>query len=128
VGRRVLRGQEAVRAGTEGLGAPASGGSAIVTLSSKQRAHLRALAHPLKPVAQVGGEGITDSFIGSLGDAFNTRELLKVRVLENAPLDARAAATQIAARLPGVQIPQVIGRTIVLYKASEDDPQIHLPA
>jgi RNA-binding protein len=65
--------------------------------------------------------------MGSLGDAFNTRELLKVKVLEGAPVDARAAAAEIAARLPGVEITQVIGRTIVLYKPFAEDPQIRLP-
>lgn len=70
---------------------------------------------------------MSDSFIAGLADAFNTRELLKVKVLEAAPMDARAAATEIAARLPGAQVPQVIGRTVVLYKPFNDDPQIRLP-
>jgi RNA-binding protein len=75
----------------------------------------------------VGGDGITDAFMASLGEAFSTRELLKVKVLEGAPLDARAAAAEIAARLAGVEVAQVIGRTIVLYKPFDEDPQIRLP-
>jgi RNA-binding protein len=78
-------------------------------------------------VAQVGGDGVTPTFLAALEDAFNTRELLKVKVLEGAPQDARSAADEIARSLPGVQVPQVIGRMIVLYRPSPEDPRIRLP-
>jgi RNA-binding protein len=63
----------------------------------------------------------------ALAEAFNTRELLKVKVLDGAPVDARTAADEIARRNPHVQVPQVIGRTIVLYRPSPDTPGIRLP-
>jgi RNA-binding protein len=99
----------------------------IDTLTSKQRAHLRALAHGLKPVAQVGGDGVSDQFLDALREAFNTRELLKVKVLEGAPLDAGTAASEIARGLPAAGIAQVIGRTIVVYHPFPEDPEIRLP-
>lgn len=76
---------------------------------------------------QVGGDGVSDTVLGALQDAFNTRELLKVKVLEGAPVDVRAAADEIARRLDDVQIAQVIGRTIVAYRPFREDPQIELP-
>jgi RNA-binding protein len=105
----------------------AFGGIAIDTLTSKQRAHLRSLAHRLKPILQIGGDGVSHDFIGALDEAFNTRELLKVKVLEGAPTDARAAADEISRRLPEVRVPQVIGRTIVLYRPFPETPEIRLP-
>lgn len=96
-------------------------------LTSKQRAQLRKLAHPLKPVVIVGGEGVTDSVVRSVEEAFNTRELLKVKVQENAPEDARATADRIVERLDGVHVAQTIGRTIVLYRRHPDAPEIELP-
>jgi RNA-binding protein len=63
----------------------------------------------------------------ALAEAFNTRELLKVKVLEGAPVDARTAADEITRQNPHVQVPQVIGRTIVLYHPSPDNPEIRLP-
>jgi RNA-binding protein YhbY len=30
-------------------------------LTPRQRAHLKSLAHPLKPILQIGKEGITDA-------------------------------------------------------------------
>ena len=49
-----------------------------MSLTSKQRAHLRSLAHHLKPLLHLGKEGLTESTYGAVESAFNTRELLKV--------------------------------------------------
>jgi RNA-binding protein len=96
-------------------------------LTSKQRAHLRSLAHRLKPVVHIGHEGLEPSVLASVEEAFNTRELLKVKVLENAPEGARETGTAIAAALEGVHVAQTIGRTVVLYRPHPDDPEIDLP-
>ncbi len=99
-----------------------------MNLSSKQRAYLRSLAHSLKPVAQVGAEGVTDGLVESVREALNTRELLKVKVPESAPEDARGVADELVRRLPGAHVAQVIGRTIVLYRPFPDEPGIRLPS
>jgi RNA-binding protein len=65
--------------------------------------------------------------VGAVEEAFNTRELLKVRVQEAAPMNAAATGEALAARLPGVHHVQTIGRIVVLYRADPDDPQIRLP-
>lgn len=98
-----------------------------MTLSPKQRAHLRSLAHHLKPILHVGKEGLSDTAVGAVEQAFNTRELLKVKVTEGAPLTAREAGDELAARVDGVQHVQTIGRTVVLYRASAESPEIVLP-
>ena len=99
----------------------------MTDLTSKQRAHLRKLAHRLKPVVLVGAEGVSDTLLGSISDAFNTRELLKVKLQESAPLSVRDAAAAIAAALDDVYPVQTIGRTIVLYRADPEEPEIRLP-
>jgi len=97
------------------------------TLTPRQRAVLRALAQTIKPILQIGREGLTDAVSRSVLEALNTRELLKVRVLETAKLtpaelgDALASAT-------GAQLVQVIGRTIVLYRRHPEKPEIQLPS
>jgi len=96
-------------------------------LTSKQRAHLRSLAHDLSPLAQIGHEGVTDAALQNLREAFHTRELLKVRVLDTAPLEARETADAIVAALDDVHVAQTIGRTVVLYRPDPDDPEIVLP-
>lgn len=97
------------------------------SLTSKQRAHLRSLAHRLKPVVHIGNEGVTDAVIRSVEEALNTRELLKARVLDGAPEDVRSTAHQLAERLPGVEVPMTTGRTIIFYRAFPEEPEIKLP-
>lgn len=97
------------------------------TLNSKQRAHLRSLAHHLKPIAHIGKEGVTDAVVSDITDAFNTRELLKVKVQEAAPLDVREAGAELAERLDGAHLVQTIGRTAVLYRPHPERPEIRLP-
>jgi RNA-binding protein len=96
------------------------------SLTPKQRSHLRSLAHPLKPIVQIGKDGITDTLIGTLENAFNTRELLKVKVLEAAPEGADEAGQTLAERIKSVQLVQVIGRTVVLFRPHPDKPKIDL--
>jgi RNA-binding protein len=55
------------------------------------------------------------------------RELLKVKILETAPADARTVADSLAAGIPGARVPQVIGRTVVLYRPFPEHPEIVLP-
>lgn len=95
-------------------------------LTPRQRAHLRSLAHPLKPILQVGKGGVDSDVARSLADAFQNRELLKVKVLEAAPVSARQAADEIVTHLPGVRLVQVIGRTIVFYRQHPERPEIKL--
>ena len=98
-----------------------------VLVEGRSRAHLRSLAHHLKPILQVGTEGVSEAFLRSLEEAFNTRELLKVKVLEGAPEEARATGDAIAARLPNAHVAQTIGRTLVLYRRHPEKPEIRLP-
>ena len=96
-------------------------------LTSKQRAHLRSLANRLKPVVYVGSDGVTPALLGSVAEAFNTRELLKVKLQEGAPLKARDAGDAIAEGIAGAHVAQTIGRTVVLFRRHPDAPEIKLP-
>ncbi len=96
-------------------------------ITPKQRAHLKSLAHHLKPVLFVGKEGITDEVVRSLEETFNTRELLKVRILESAPMSAREGAHALAERIEGAVAVQAIGRVGVLYRPHPEKPEIELP-
>lgn len=96
-------------------------------LTSKQRAHLRALAHHLKPIVHIGSDGVSEAALKGILDAFNTRELLKVKVLEGAPERARDTADHIVEALEDVHIAQTIGRTVVLYRRHPERPEIALP-
>lgn len=96
-------------------------------LTSKQRSHLRGLAHALSPIAHVGKEGVTEAVVYSLRQALDTRELVKVRVLEAAPASAKETAHALAARIENAAVVQVVGRNATLYRPDPDAPQIRLP-
>jgi len=100
----------------------------VEKLKPKQRAHLKSLAHPLKPILQIGKDGLTHAVLQSIRDAFHARELFKVKVLESAPEPAATVADTLAEQMEGVHVVQVIGRTIVLYRRHPEQPEIRLPA
>ncbi len=70
---------------------------------------------------------MTGTVVEGVREAFNTRELLKVKVLEAAPQSAREIGEDLAWRLDGVELVQVIGRTVVLYRRHPEKPEIMLP-
>lgn len=100
----------------------------MADLTSRQRAFLRSEAHHLKPILQVGAEGVTPAVVEAVREALNTRELLKVKVLESAPEDARASGAELARAIDGAHVPQTIGRTVVLYRPFPEDPELRLPS
>lgn len=95
-------------------------------LSGKQRRHLRALAHDLKPVVQVGKDGIDDGLVAAIAQALTDHELIKVKVGESAHLDRHEAAEDLAKRTSS-EVAQVLGNTVLLYKPHPKDPKIVLP-
>lgn len=109
------------------LASPANPGASPVTITPKQRAHLKSLAHHLKPVVYVGKEGVSESTVRSVEEALNTRELIKVRVQEAAPGDVRETAGEIGRLMEDVVVVQTIGRVAVLYRRHPEKPEIKLP-
>ena len=95
-------------------------------LTSKQRAYLRGLANGLDPILHMGKGGLSDAMIRQADDALTARELLKGKALETAPISAIETAQAIAEAV-GAEVVQVVGRTFVLYRRNETEPQIQLP-
>ncbi|ARA95132.1 MAG: YhbY family RNA-binding protein [Bacteroidetes bacterium] len=91
-------------------------------LTSRERAHLRAQAHHLKPTVHIGKEGVTDAVVQAVEEAFHRRELLKVKVLDAAFLSPREAGLDLASRIEGVQLVQTLGRIATLYRPHPDRP------
>lgn len=96
-------------------------------LTARQRAHLRSLAHGQDPLVHIGKEGLTDSVQQAVVEAFNTRELVTLRVLDNAPRAVREVAERVADGIDDAQVVRTIGGTALLYRPHPDDPEITLP-
>lgn len=95
-------------------------------LTGKQKRHLRSLGHHLQTVVQIGKEGISEALIGAVDRALLDHELVKVRVGQNAMLERRDAAAELASAT-GSEVAQVLGSTVLLYRAHPDEPVIRLP-
>lgn len=95
-------------------------------ITTKQRAFLRGEANGLEALYQIGKNGITDNLIDTLDAALSARELIKITVLETSPTSGKEACGALCGRLKAEPV-QVIGRKIVIYRRSEENPQLVLP-
>lgn len=95
-------------------------------LTGKQKRYLRSMAHHLDPIFQIGKGGVNDQLITHIKEALETRELIKVSILNNNDEDRNELAQEISGR-SGAELVQVIGKTIVLYKESVNHKEIELP-
>ncbi len=95
-------------------------------LTGKQKRYLRAMAHHLQPIFQVGKGGTNEYLVRHISEALEVRELIKVSVLNNCMDDAKEIAVEVA-EASGAELVQVIGKTIVLYKESSEQKNIELP-
>jgi RNA-binding protein len=96
-------------------------------LTGKQRRHLRALGHGLRPVAQVGKEGLSEGLVAAIEQALADHELVKIKLGESAGVDRDTAAAELAARTDSA-VAQILGNTILLYRPDPEEPRIALPA
>ena len=51
-----------------------------MNLSTKQKQHLKGLAHPLKPVVMLGNNGLTEGVLAEIEQALGHHELIKVKI------------------------------------------------
>jgi RNA-binding protein len=95
-------------------------------LTGKQKSYLRGLANRIKPVMQIGKDGLNEESIIQVLNYLHKHELMKVTILQNSDvtIDELAAAFESIE----VEVVQTIGKTIVLYQHSDDaDEPIVLP-
>ncbi|AOH47929.1 MAG: YhbY family RNA-binding protein [Centipeda sp. (in: firmicutes)] len=95
------------------------------TLTSKQIRKLRSLGMAEEAIVMIGKEGVTPTVVASAREAIKKRELIKVRVLQNAPDEPEEAITMLAERADA-NLVQVIGRNGLLFRRNFDKPRIEL--
>jgi len=85
------------------------------TLTTRERAHLKARAHALEPVVHVGSAGITDRLVAEVDRALTAHELIKVKV----GVDDREARVrigdEICARTDATAVHRV-GKVLILWR------------
>jgi RNA-binding protein len=83
--------------------------------SSALRAKLRGAGHALPAIVQIGKEGTTAAVVKQLGQALHDHELVKIKIGSECP-ESRFEAADLIAAVPGVQLAQILGRTILAYQ------------
>ena len=97
-----------------------------IALTGAQRRALRALGHHLRPIVQVGQQGVSAGVIEATAQALQQHELIKISIGRDGPVDRKQAPAQLG-DATGAHVAQIIGRTALLYRRRHDDPQINLP-
>jgi RNA-binding protein len=90
--------------------------------SGKLRRALRGHGHHLSPIVQIGKGGASHAVLGQVTQTLADHELVKVRVDADSPEDRFAVADALGA-LPGVNVVQIVGHSILIYKRHPKEPR-----
>jgi RNA-binding protein len=90
--------------------------------STPLRRLLRGLGHPLTPVVQIGKQGATLAVFKQVGQALLDHELIKVKLGSECPETRFELGERFGAET-GVNVVQILGRTILLYKRHPKKPK-----
>ncbi|HEY6723543.1 MAG TPA: ribosome assembly RNA-binding protein YhbY [Polyangiaceae bacterium] len=97
-----------------------------MTLTPKQKQYLKALAHPLKPLVQVGAKGIGEGLFEQVATQLVAHELIKIRFNTESAVEPGEVSDELATRTDS-QLVEKKGRTLVLYRRRDHAPSIELP-
>lgn len=104
-----------------------SADTAAVAMRGADRRALRARAHALKPVVWIAGNGLTPGVIAEVDRALQAHELIKIHTAtENRA--AREALLQDICSALGAEPVQVIGKTLVAFRARSGETPGKTPA
>jgi RNA-binding protein len=89
-------------------------------LTAAERKALRAKAHKLEPVVQIGSKGLTDEVIAEIDRALRAHELIKVRAGSLDREQRDEALVSICEKTKAERVQQV-GKVFVLFRKNIDE-------
>ena len=92
-----------------------------VTLTTRERSHLKARAHALEPVVHVGSAGVTERLIAEVERALTAHELIKVKVTSDDRGERVTIGDEICARTDATAVHRV-GKVLILWRPRPDEP------
>jgi RNA-binding protein len=87
-------------------------------LTGAQRKWLRGQAHALKPVVQLGRQGLSESALRQIDAALDAHELIKVQAA--VPRDEKSAMAESLSQRLGTEVAGVVGHVFILYREHPD--------
>src|SRR3712207_3400442 len=96
-------------------------------LTNTQMQHLRRLANPLKPLVQIGKQGLTEGVRTNVDRALDAHELIKIKFLDFQ--DEKQTITDDLVRSTGSILVGLVGNTAIIYRQhlDPDKRKIELP-
>lgn len=94
-------------------------------LTGKERAYLKGLAQNIDPLIQLGKEGINEGFLKQMDKLLEDHELVKIKVLQNAPVEVDEIVDEILEKT-GAEFVQKIGKKLTIYRESKENKKIEL--
>lgn len=92
-----------------------------ISLTTRERAHLKARAHSLEPVVRVGQAGASDSLVAEVDRVLIAHELIKVRIDDTEREQRVATGDAICARTDAVAVHRV-GKILILWRPRPLEP------
>lgn len=93
-----------------------------VSLTTRERASLKARAHALEPVVHVGHGGVTAAVAAEIERALTAHELIKVRAGAADREQREAILADITARTDAAVV-QTVGKVMVLWRPRPADAE-----
>ena len=85
------------------------------TLTTRERARLKARAHALDPVVQVGHGGISTELVAEVDRALTAHELIKVRIGDADRHEREALGDELATQAEAAVVHRV-GKVLILWR------------
>ena len=87
----------------------------MAPLDAIQRKQLKARAHSLHPILQLGDKGLTDAVVAEIGRALGAHELIKIRAASLNRDEREVALASICERTQCHPV-QHIGKVLIVYR------------
>lgn len=91
-----------------------------VSLTPRERSQLKARAHVLSPVVQLGHGGVSDKVVAEVNRALAAHELIKVRILSDDREGRIAIGDGLAERTDSAVV-QRVGKIMVLWRPKPEE-------
>ena len=96
-----------------------------MSLSPRQKKHLRGLTHALQPVVTVADKGLSDNVLAEIELALSHHELVKIKLRSDR--ETRAGLVNEIVRRFGAEQVHVIGQVACFFRRNPEKPVIELP-
>jgi len=96
----------------------------MIVLTTKQKKHLRSLAHDLKPIVYIGQQGLSDAVLKDTERALCDHELIKIRFADYKE-EKKSLSEKIAAHT-GAALLGITGHLALFYRRSPQEQKQHI--